>query len=273
VTDDLASVRRQEVAFALARRLLDQHFSGDGRDRRLWLFPRLAQICRSWLDTCVHVEAPFTVGRLMLAEAQAEAVEAIYHAITIQTGNRPERLRPMLRRFDPVGSTAGVSFLTRKNVVPTEKSEISHVTLDGQGGNTWEQIISLECEAHRQVAAYAKNDHLGFTIPYVHKGRTHAYLPDFLLRLRRADGEDFDRTLIVEVSGSQKSPGPTKTKALTARDSWCAAVNNHDGLGRWGYSEITSMIDVKKRLDDAIQALYDDAPLIGDPDVLDFAGV
>ena len=62
-----------------------------------------------------------------------------------------------------------------------------------------------------------KNDHLGFTIPYVHKGRSHSYIPDFLVRLRRPGREDFDRTLIVEVSGSRKSPGPTQAKATTAR--------------------------------------------------------
>ena len=33
------------------------------------------------------------------------------------------------------------------------------------------------------VAAYVKNDHLGFTIPYVHEGRSHEYVPDFLVRL------------------------------------------------------------------------------------------
>ena len=31
--------------------------------------------------------------------------------------------------------------------------------------------------------------------------------------------------------------GPTQAKAVTARDSWCASVNNHAGFGRWGYVE------------------------------------
>ena len=43
------------------------------------------------------------------------------------------------------------------------------------------------------------------------------------------------RTLIVEVSGTRKAPGPTIAKAETARNQWCAAVNNHAGYGRWGY--------------------------------------
>jgi type III restriction enzyme len=263
--------RTQEVAFALARRLLDNHFSGSGQERRPWLFPALVTICRNWLHNCVRVAEGYDIDQLLrYAERQAEAVEAIQHAITVQVGNRRGRLRPMLRRFDPTGSTADVRFLTRKAVTETEKSEVSHVTLDGKDGNTWEQILSLECELHPDVAAYVKNDHLGLAIPYVHKGVTHSYVPDFLLRLRRADGEDFDRTLIVEVSGGQKSPGPTKVKAQTARDSWCAAVNNHGGFGRWGYVEITTMVGVKQVLADAMRALYDDAPIVGDPELLDF---
>ena len=34
-------------------------------------------------------------------------------------------MRPILRRFDPVGSTGDVRFLTRKATAPTEKSEVS----------------------------------------------------------------------------------------------------------------------------------------------------
>ncbi len=42
----------------------------------------------------------------------------------------------------------------------------------------------------------------------------------------------------MEVSGSRKSPGPTKAKAETARNQWCAAINNWGEFGRWGYIEI-----------------------------------
>ncbi|WP_161996393.1 BPTD_3080 family restriction endonuclease [Rhodococcus sp. YH1] len=268
---DPAGFRPQEVAFALAKRLLDSHFTASKDDQRPWLFPQLVQIARRWLEACLEVAEGYSVGYLLTnTERQAEAVEAIWHAITVQVGDRRERLRPMLRRFDPVGSTGDVAFLTRKAVETTTKSEVSHVTLDGKDGNTWEQILALQCELNRDVVAYVKNDHLGFAIPYVHKGRTHTYVPDFLLRLRRVEGEDFDRTLIVEVSGGQKSPGPTTVKARTARDSWCVAVNNHGGFGRWGYVEIVSMTGVKDALAEAIKNLYADAPIIGDPDLLDF---
>lgn len=52
---DPASYRISEVAFVLARRLLDSHFTDDAQGRRPWLFPRLVRICREWLDECVHV--------------------------------------------------------------------------------------------------------------------------------------------------------------------------------------------------------------------------
>ena len=176
----------------------------------------------------------------------------------------------MIRPHDSTGSTANVSFATRKKVYETQKSEVSHVTLDGRDGNTWEQILALECELNDDVAAYAKNDRLGFTIPYVHEGRAHSYFPDFLVRLQRRPYEPFDRILIVEVSGSQKSPGPTIAKAETARNQWCVAVNNHGGFGRWGYVEIRHMPSAHAMLVEAIEALYEDAPIIGDPDLLDF---
>ncbi len=216
---DPASFRIQQVAFALAKRLLDAHFTPTGDDRRPWLFPRLVRICREWVDSSVQVADGYSVGYLLTnTQRQAEAVEALWHAISVQVGARRERLRPMLRRFDPVGSTDDVSFVTRKALEPTTKSQVSHVTLDGQGGNTWEQILALHCELSPHVTAYVKNDHLGFVIPYVHQGRTHSYLPDFLVRLERVDGDDLERTLIVEVSGGQKSPGrrrPRRTPPVT----------------------------------------------------------
>ena len=263
--------RPKEVAFALAKRILDSEFNS-ADDKRPWLFPKLATMCQDWIEQKVEIAEGYSLAHLMtITEAQAEAAEQVWNAIT-RLADRRGRLRPMLNRFDPTGSTGDVDFQTRKRTVTTKKSEVSHVTLDGKDGNTWEQLLAAELELNKNVAAYVKNDHLGFIIPYVHKGRTHSYVPDFLVRLGRVDGEDFDRTLIIEVSGSQKSPGPTQAKATTARDSWCAAVNNHGGLGRWGYIEMTDPLDFRVRLAQGIRAMYGDTAIIGDPDLLDFYG-
>ncbi|BCJ28722.1 BPTD_3080 family restriction endonuclease [Actinocatenispora sera] len=217
--------RPQQVAYELARRILEKQFNTVD-DKRPWLFPKLAQLCWQWIDAKVVYAPGYSIGHLMTnTEARERAVEQIWGAIVRLAGNRRKRLRPMINRFKTTGSTAEVDFMTRKPVIAVDRSEVSHVTLDGKGGNTWEQLLALMLEHDDQVAAFVKNDHLGFTIPYVHQGRSHSYVPDFLVRLVRADGEDFDRTLIIEVSGSQKSPGPTRAKADTEPfSSWWGCV-------------------------------------------------
>ncbi|MGH3449804.1 MAG: hypothetical protein ACRDQW_03575, partial [Haloechinothrix sp.] len=84
-----------------------------------------------------------------------------------------------------------------------------------------------------------------------------------LVRLSDREG-DVTRTLIVEVSGMQKSPGPTKAKAETARSRWCAAVNNWGEFGRWAYVEVHDPQKEWHMLDAAIDSLYaDDRAAIG----------
>lgn len=274
VRDDAEDPRLQRAAYLLAQFVYRQHFMSGDEDIKPWTFPRLRQIAGEYLKNCVDYADGFDMRHLLLStNRRHEAAEAIWDAIASygdrdDEASRVQRLRPMLRRFDPTGDTAGVHFVTRKIVRETAKSEISHVVLDGAGGgNTWEQLVAAELELNDDVAAYVKNDHLGFTIPYVHKGRTHSYVPDFLVRLGRLDG-DVERTLIIEVSGGQKSPGPKIEKAETARNQWCVAVNNHGGFGRWGYIELTSMIDVDIAIREAISNLYDNLAIVGEPDLL-----
>jgi type III restriction enzyme len=266
--DQIREARPQAVAFALARELMRRQFAAHGGVTRPWLFPRLVEIARQWLDQCVTTDRDVTMGYLMLAQPGAEAAEKIYGAIVRygEERDRPQLVMPIIRTFDPQGSTHEVSFLTRKAVMdpPPEKSHLNHVVLDGPRGNTWEEGLAQQLENDRRVAAYVKNERLGFTIPYVHEGRSHDYVPDFLVRLVPADNGDEVRTLIVEVSGSQKSPGPTRAKAETARDQWCAAVNNWGEHGRWGYVEVHDPWKEWHRLDGAIDLLYaDDRELLG----------
>lgn len=275
IADAVSPARRRTVAFHLAKRLVETHFRTDEGDQRPWLFPELLRIAEQWIRDCVRIEDGFSLAHLLhYPQGQSQAVDAIYKAVN-RTRHNTASLRPILRSSDPVGSTAGVSFLTRKATIPTEASrcEISHVVLDGKDGNTWEQLLAEYAEHHRDVAAYVKNDHLGFEIPYLHEGKAHAYVPDFLLRLRQRDS-DLVRTLVVEVSGGQKrmaAPGLVDMKVTVARDTWCVAVNNHGGFGRWGYLEVTDMLTAKADLDAAIQGLYDDGPVIGHTDRADLS--
>lgn len=266
IMDDVR-IRRQEAAYAIARRLIENQLKTPEGDRRPWFFPSIATICADYLARFVDV-APNYDNALRLAEVQLRVADAVYTAITWQEGNERARVRAVLDSFDPVGDTGGVDYQTRKRTIVTEKSEVSHVVLDGKDGNTWEAAMAAVCESIGDIEAYVKNERLGFAIPYTHKGRAHTYVPDFVLKLKKRNG-DVERYLLVEISGGQKSPGPTTTKAHTARNSWVPAVNNHGGFGRWGYVEFRSNEDLLGQTKDAIQDLYDDAAIIGDPDLLD----
>lgn len=273
--EGIKQTREQEIAFEIAARVLQRFYTSQG-DERPWLFPRLVEFTREWLRECVHLGHGYSLGYLSLSEPQQIAAEAIYNAITrleSEDARRP-RLRPILRSFGATGSTDTVRFDTRKETIETTYSHVSHVTLDGKEGNEWEKKVAKVCEglaADGLITSYVKNDQLGFTIPYVHKGVSHQYWPDFLLKLDPkatidAIDPEMPRYLIVEVSGSQKSPGPTKEKARTARDSWCVAVNNHGAFGRWGYIELgkKEVADADHVLREAIRAHVRDEPIIGD---------
>lgn len=266
--EEVRGARHQEVAYAVAADVLRRKFSGHDGATKPWLFPALVDVTKRWLDPAsglVTFATDTPVGALLMAEPKAQAAEAVFNAVARFPDARREILMPIIRRFDGEGSTDDVAFVTRKVVIEARRSHVSHVVLDGPKGNTWEEAVAGFLEIHARVAAFVKNDHLGFTIPYVWEGKTHQYVPDFLIRLVE-EPEDAVRTLILEVSGGRKSPGPTAVKATTARDQWCTAVNNHTGFGRWGYVEITTMLGAERALSDAIENLYADAAIIGDPD-------
>ena len=266
--DDIVHARPQRVSFQIAKALVesDQFFAALDGVERPWLVPQLVDISRSWLDTCVTTDPGITVGYLLLAQARSRAAEKVYRSIVSYPESRTSLILPVIRRFDREGTTDEVHFVTRKVVMdpPPTKSPLNHVVLDGLRGNSWEEALARFLEDDDRVVSYVKNERLGFTIPYVHAGRTHDYIPDFLVRLRNR-GEDVERTLIVEVSGSRKSPGPTEAKANTARNQWCAAVNHDGSWGRWGYVEVHNPATDWPDLDAAIEALYQDQPIIGLP--------
>jgi type III restriction enzyme len=276
IQSDADDPREQRAAYRIAELVYKRHYAAVAEDAKPWTFPRLREIASDYLAGCVDYAPGFGVGELLIStERRHEAAEAIWNVISTfgerdDEKSRAQIIRPVLRRFDPVGHTGGIRFVTRKPVYETRKSEISHVVLDGPGGNTWEQLVAAQLELDDDVASYVKNDRLGFSIPYVHKGRTHSYVPDFLVRLIRRPG-DVERHLVVEVSGGQKknySPGSTAEKADTARNSWCTSVNNHAGFGRWGYIELTTMVGVELALREAVTNLYADKAIIGDPGLL-----
>jgi type III restriction enzyme len=106
---------------------------------------------------------------------------------------------------------------------------------------SWEQKLAQTLEDMDEVICYAKNDHVGFTIPYTFNGQEENYRPDFIARINDGHGTQDPLNLILEVTGAR---GEKKaTKVSTAQDLWVEAVNNHGGFGQWAFLEISDPWD------------------------------
>jgi type III restriction enzyme len=117
---------------------------------------------------------------------------------------------------------------------------------------TWEQKLAQVLEEMDEVVCYVKNQNLGFTIPYTLDGEERNYIPDFIARVRDPSASEGDRrdedllNLLIEVSGEKKKD--KAAKVATARNLWVPAVNNHGGLGRWAFLEISDPWDAENTI-------------------------
>ena len=87
-----------------------------------------------------------------------------------------------------------------------ERSHINFCVYD----STWEASEAFALDHTPHVAAWVKNDHLGFEIVYVFDGVVRKYRPDFLVRL--ANGA----MLVLEVKG-QDTPQNRAKRAVPGR--------------------------------------------------------
>lgn len=230
--DDIRSRRLGEVHFTIARTVLEKYFQDEEGNQKPWLFPQILEIVKQWTTECVQLKDNAFIQQLLLAQPKFEASEKVYRAI-VSSSSSVGNLMPIVRTFESVGSTDYVDFDTTKPVYETDpdKCHISHVVADT---SSWEQKMASVLEAMPEVLRYAKNQSLGFTIPYVLEGRPGNYLPDFIAVLRTTDGTELN--LIVEVSGEKRKD--KAAKVATAREMWVPAVNNHGGFGSWAFVEI-----------------------------------
>lgn len=242
--DDLKRHRLNEVAFLLARLTLEKYFHDDDGNNKPWLFPQLLVIVKRWLAECLTLKDNTFPQLLLLIEFAHAAADRIYKAIVASTDGTAT-LKPVLRPYDTLGSTRYVDFDTTRPVFATreDKCHISHVVADTQ---SWEQKLAQTLEDMPEVARYAKNHNLGFTIPYTINGEEHHYTPDFIVCINDGQGPDKLLNLIVEVSGEKRKDKAAKVS--TARTLWIPAVNNHGGFGRWDFIEIGDPWNAKESI-------------------------
>jgi type III restriction enzyme len=120
---------------------------------------------------------------------------------------------------------------TAKPCAPTDRSHVNFCVFD----STWEASEAFALDHDPRVAAWVKNDHLGFEVHYLFEGGVHKYRPDFLVRL--GDGV----LLVLETKGQETAKDRTKREFMS---EWVEAVNEHGGFGRWASDVSRSPSDV-----------------------------
>jgi type III restriction enzyme len=244
--DDLKLRRPQEVAFRIAKRVLDTYFrAGDGAEQP-WLYPQLLAITERWLAECVVYKDRTFVQMLLIAEWEHDAAERIHRAIVRGTKGE-QRIMPILRPYDPVGSTREVDFTTTKAVYSTEKSHLNYLVLDSR----WEAKLGQVLDDMDEVVGYVKNQGLNFRIPYAFEGEAANYLPDLIVRYDDGGAEPLN--LLIEVTGEHRRE--KAAKVAVAETYWVPAVNNHGGLGRWAFLEVSDPWDAANLIRAHVHAL------------------
>ena len=242
--DDLKRRRPNEVAFTLAKLVLETYFRdseprADSQvDDRPWLFPQVLAITKQWMAECITLKDHTFVQMLLLTALANDAAAKIYRAIVQGSANEPI-LKPVLQPYDTLGSTRYVDFDTTRPTYLThyQRCHISHVALD----SSWEATLAERLEEMDEVRRYVKNQSLGFTIPYTFNGTQRQYVPDYIVCVEDGHGPENLLNLIIEVTGERKKDKAARVD--TARTLWVPAVNNHGGFGRWAFLEITDPWD------------------------------
>ena len=98
----------------------------------------------------------------------------------------------------------------------------------GQVGNLPPIVKSAYVDNHPATAAFVKNAGLGFSIPHLHNGQMHDYIPDFIIRLKTTP----EIHLILETKGFD----PLTEVKTHAAERWVRAVNADATYGKWLYA-------------------------------------
>ncbi len=227
--------RTQRIIFETARDVFDQ-MQATWKGSRELLLAQLVRIVEQFIRSDrIRINPPLFYQdelrrRLIITLNMSRVIQHVLDAVRHEN---TERLTPVFDRDHPVRSTGEMNaWYTGKPCARTEKSHINVCVYD----STWEASDAYILDNSDAVAAWAKNDHLGFEIPYLYQGIVRKYRPDFLVRLTSGD------YLILETKGQDTEQDRVKRQYLA---EWVQAVNEHGGFGRWRWAVVTSPGEIR----------------------------
>jgi len=213
-----------EISAELTHRLKEKRQDWNARHI---LYPQVLSVVWDYLEEKVVVTEDAPLEEIALLKYRQRIIERLTEAIEPDTEAGESPILPVIERFRSIGSTSEVLFRTVRPTVGTTKSHVSHVVLDAP---KWEHSVAFQLERMSAVIAFARNDHLDFTIPYEWLGVRHEYRPDYLIRWRREESREIK--VILEVKGFEREQDRQKEGAAKR---WIQAINHHGEFGRWAF--------------------------------------
>jgi type III restriction enzyme len=234
-----AGRRLQELAFDLAATLTREYCAQPSCEIPAHrLFPQALQITQRYLREKVRPIPPAETLDVFLSPYYGWVIEILREAIKpdVRAGEAPEIAFYETNRGP--GSTAEVDYWTSREPVPVTRSHVNAVVPDTK---TWEQSAAYYLDTHGKVEAFVKNAGLGFSIPYLHNGEMHDYVPDFLVKV----SSDPPTMLIIETKGFD----PLADVKRQAAERWTSAVTAEGSYGVWRYVMVKNPAEIRKVID------------------------
>jgi type III restriction enzyme len=215
--------RMQRVIFQSAAEVFDL-IKPNWKANREILLAQVIRLTEKYLTSGQIVVSPPLFNedevrrRILYTLNMTKIVQHLWEAIRFENALA---VVPVFDKERPIRSTGDMQpWFTRRPCEPAVRSHINLCVFD----SGWEASEAYGLDRNSSVAAWVKNDHLGFEILYVFKGVVLKYRPDYLVRL--ANG----RMLVLEVKGQESQQDRTKREFLS---EWVKAVNVHGGFGTW----------------------------------------
>jgi type III restriction enzyme len=230
--------RTQRIIFETARDVFDQ-MRHTWQGSREVLLAQLVKIVDQFIRSDkIAITPPLFYQdelrrRLIITLNMSRVVQHVWEAVRQEN---TERLMPVFDRDHPIRSTGEMrTWYTGKPCQRTKKSHINVCVYD----STWEASDAFALDDSDAVAAWVKNDHLGFEVLYVYRGVVRKYRPDFLVRLANGD------MLVLETKGQDTEQDQVKRRYL---EEWTQAVNAHGAFGRWRHAVVKNPGEIRDML-------------------------
>jgi len=215
--------RTQKIVFSTASDIYEQ-MKTTWKGSREYLLAQVIRLVEKYIESDkMRIDPPLFNDdplrrRIIITLHMSTVAEHLKQAIHFEN---TKALVPIFDTERPIRATADMlPWYTGKPCEHVQHSHINMCVFDSR----WEASEAFELDRSSHVAAWVKNDHLGFEITYSFRGIIRKFRPDYLVRL--ANG----KMLVLEVKGQDNQEQQTKREFLS---EWTRAINGHGGFGTW----------------------------------------